>query len=225
LKDILMAESIALTTKPRKDYGKQHARRLRRQGLVPAVIYGHKEATVSLALPSEDLQKAIRHGARVVDVQAGGKVEKALIKEVQWDHLGLEILHVDFARVAVDERIEVNVRVEIRGTAIGIAAGGVIDQPMHLLPVECLAMAVPDSIRVNVSELQLEQAIHVRELVLPEGVKALADPDAVVVQIVAKQLEPEVAPAPAEGAAPEQAEPEVIRREKPVEEEEAEPKK
>ena len=220
-----MAEAVTLTTKPRKERGKMQTRRLRRQGLVPGVIYGHKEATVAVSCNAEDLTRAVRHGVRVLDVQAEGKVEKALIKELQWDHLGKEILHVDFTRVAADERVEVNVRVEIRGTAPGIAAGGVIDQPMHLLPVECLAIAVPDSIRVNVGELQLGQAIHVRELVLPEGVKVLADPEGVVVQVVAKLIEPEVAPAPAEGAVPEQAEPEVIRRERPAEEEEEPEKK
>lgn len=222
-----MAEAVLLSTKPRKDYGKVNARRLRRQGMVPAVIYGHKEATLAVSLQGDDLKRAVRHGVRVVDVQAEGKVEKALIKEVQWDHLGLEILHVDFARVAADERIEVNVRVELRGTAAGIATGGVIDQPIHLLAVECLAIAVPDSIRVNVAALQLGQAIHVKELALPGGVKALTDPDAVVVQVIAKLLEPEAAAAP-EGAAitAEQAEPEVIRRERPAEEEEeAEAKK
>jgi large subunit ribosomal protein L25 len=156
-------------------------------------------------------------------VKAEGKIEKALIKELQWDHLGKEILHVDFARVAADERVEVNVRVELRGTAIGIAAGGVIDQPIHLLAVECLAIAVPDSIRVSVTELQLGQALHVRELVLPEGVKALTDPEAVVVQVIAKLVEPEAVPAP-EAVVAEPAEPEVIRRERPVEEEEAEAK-
>jgi large subunit ribosomal protein L25 len=215
-----MAEAIVLKTKPRKERGKMEARRLRRQGLVPGVIYGHKEATVAVSCNSDELANAVRHGVRVLDVQTNGKTEKALIKELQWDHLGKEILHVDFARVAADERVEVNVRVELRGTAIGIAAGGVVDQPIHSLPVECLAIAVPDSIRVSVTELQLGQAIHVRELLLPEGVKVLAEPDAVVVQVIAKLVEEE-APAAPEAEAAEPAEPEVIRRERPAEEEEA----
>jgi large subunit ribosomal protein L25 len=218
-----MAEAVLLTTKPRKERGKMRTRRLRRQGFVPAVIYGHKEATLAVSCSREELDRAVRRGVRVLDVKAEGKIEKALIKELQWDHLGKEILHVDFARVAADERVEVNVRVELRGTAIGIAAGGVIDQPIHLLAVECLAIAVPDSIRVSVTELQLGQALHVRELVLPEGVKALTDPEAVVVQVIAKLVEPEAAPAP-EAVVAEPAEPEVIRRERPVEEEEAEAK-
>ena len=156
---------------------------------------------------------------RVLDLNAGGKVEKALIREVQWDHLGKDLLHVDFARVSADERVEVTVPLEIRGTAAGIAQGGVLDQPIHTLNIECLAISLPESIRVNVGELQLGQAIHIRELVLPPGVKALGDPDAIVVQVRAKEVEPEVA-APVEVA--EQAEPEVIGRQKPEAEEEEE---
>jgi len=220
-----MAEAVLLTTKARKERGKMQTRRLRRQGLVPGVIYGHKEETLAVSCNAEELARAVRHGVRVLDVQAAGKVEKALIKELQWDHLGKEILHVDFARVAADERVEVNVRVEIRGTAPGIAAGGVIDQPMHLLPVECLAIGVRDSIRVNVDGLPLGRGMHVRALVLPEGVNVLAGLEAVVVQVVARLIEPAAAPAPAEGVVPEQAEPEVIRRERPAEEEEEAEKK
>jgi large subunit ribosomal protein L25 len=215
-----MAESVKLQSKRRSERGKQEIRRLRRTGTVPGVLYGHKEETISISLNTEDVEKAIRLGARVVDLQTDGKTEKALIKEVQWDHLGKEVLHVDFTRVAADERVVVSVPIEIKGTAAGVTTGGgVLDQPMHVLSVECLAIAVPASIRVNVAELQLGQAIHVKELVMPEGVKAKADADAVVVQVVAKLLEPEPEAAPV-AAAPEQAEPEVIRRERPAEEEE-----
>jgi large subunit ribosomal protein L25 len=204
-----MAESVTIVAQKRDGRGTRGARRLRRQGLVPAVVYGHKEATVSVALPGDELAKAIRHGVRVLDLQADGKTEKALIRDVQWDHLGKELLHVDFARVAADERVVVTVPMEVRGIAPGIAAGGVLEQPMHTLSVECLAVRVPDSIRVNVGELQLGGTIHVKDLVLPPEVKAMADPEALVVQVVQKQLEEAPAAAP---AAPEQAEPEVIGR-------------
>src|SRR5437899_10833722 len=214
-----MAEAVQLIAEPRTGRGTQAARRLRRQGLVPAVVYGHKEATLSVALPLEEVEKLIRRGVRVVDLRAGGKEEKAFIREVQWDHLGKDLLHVDFTRVSADERIVVSVPLEIRGTAPGVTAGGVLDQPLHLLSIECLAISLPESIRVNVGELQLGQAIHIRELVLPPGVKALDDPDAIVVQVRAKEVEPEVA-APVEVA--EQAEPEVIGRQThEAEEEEA----
>ncbi len=188
---------------------------MRRKGLIPAVIYGHKEAAVSIALSAEEIEKIIRHGVHVVDLQLDGKTEKALIREVQWDHLGKDLLHVDFNRIAADERVVVTVPLTIRGTAPGIAAGGVLDQPLHSLSVECLAVQVPESIRVNVGELQLGQFIHVKDLVLPEGVKAMADPDQVVVHVAAKQVE-EAAPA---AAATEAAEPELIGRQKAAEEE------
>lgn len=214
-----MAESIQLTAQPREPHGSREARRLRRKGLTPAVVYGHKEATLSVVLPTLELEKAIRHGAHVVDLQAGGKTEKALIRDAQWDHLGKHLLHVDFARVSEDERIVITVPLEIRGAPAGIAEGGVLDQPLHDIEVECLAIAVPDRIRVNVAELKLGQSLKIRDLVLPEGVKAMSDPDVVVVHVTQKQVEAEVA-APA-AAVPEAAEPEVIGRPK-VEEEAAE---
>jgi large subunit ribosomal protein L25 len=216
-----MAESVTLETQPRANQGTRAARKLRKEGRIPAVVYGHKEATVPVTLSMDDLGRAIRQGTRVVDLQGGGKLEKALIREVQWDHLGKEILHVDFARVSADERIQVNVPVELRGIAPGVSGGtGVIDQPIHSLAIECLAISIPDSVRVNVNELQLGMAVHVRDLVLPPGVKAMNDPDAIVVHVTAKQVEPEptaAAVAPTEGG----AEPEIIGR-KVAEEEEAE---
>jgi large subunit ribosomal protein L25 len=217
-----MAEFVEMVTQPRDTSGSQKARQLRRKGLVPAVVYGHKKATVSISLPTEELEKAIRHGARVLDLRTGNDVQKALIKEIQWDHLGKELLHVDFARVAADERVVVTVPVEVKGVAPGIAAGGVLDQPIHVLSVECLAIAVPDSIRVNVGELQLDAAIYVRDLMLPPGVKAMTDPDAIVVHVTAKQIEPEAAPAAAAAPVAETAEPEVIGRKAAPEEEEGE---
>lgn len=211
-----MAETVSLTAQPRSGRGSQKARQLRRKGLVPAVLYGHKEATLSLALPLDEVIKAVRHGARVVDLKADGKEEKAFIRELQWDHLGKQLLHVDFTRVSMDERIVVSVPLEIRGIAPGIAAGGVLDQPMHTLSIECLAISIPESIRVNVGELQLGSVIHVKDVVLPEGVKAMGDPDAIVVHVTTPAAEAEPTAATEAGGA---AEPEVIGRPKAEEEE------
>jgi large subunit ribosomal protein L25 len=212
-----MAESLTLETQPREGRGTQAARRLRRQGLVPAVIYGHKEATVPIALNGEELHDAIRHGARVVDLKSASGTEHALIQELQWDHLGKEILHVDFRRVDVNERVQVPVPIELRGIAPGVTAGGILDQPLHTLEVECLVNAVPDSIRVPIGELQIGQSIYVRDLQLPPEVKVLADPDAIVVHVTQPQVEAE---APAAPVVPEQAEPEVIGRKAAEEQEE-----
>lgn len=213
-----MAEIITFETKKRSDFGTQSAKKLRRQGQVPVVLYGHKEETLTLTLPTVALEHAIRHGARVVDLKTDGNMQKALIREVQWDCLGKELLHVDFYRVSADERVVVSVPIEIRGTAPGIAGGGVLDQPLHSLSVECLAIAVPNSIRVNVGEMLLGSIIHIREVVLPEGVKAMQDPDAIVVQVVAKQTE-EVTPAAGAPLEVGPAEPERIGRVRAEEEE------
>jgi large subunit ribosomal protein L25 len=217
-----MAESVTLKVSKRESRGTRRARRLRRQGNVPGVLYGHGEATVCVMLPADDLVKAIRHGVRVVDLDQGGALEKALIRDLQWDPLGHDIVHVDFARVAADERIEVDVRLELRGTAPGVTAGGRLDQPLHNLEVECLAISIPESIRVNIGEMQIGSVIHVRDLKLPEGVVAKNDPDAVVVQVTEPMVEAEAPAAAVPGAEGQSAEPEVIGRQKAEKEEEAE---
>ena len=213
-----MAESVVLLAQERKGLGTREARRLRKQSKVPAVVYGHGEGTVSVYLAADELGKAIRQGARVIDLKQGDKIQKALIRELQWDPFGQDILHADFARVSADERITLDVRVELRGTAPGVTAGGVLVQQTHNLHVECSVISVPESIRVNVGELQIDGILHVRDLVLPEGVKVTNDPDAIVVQITQKIVEGET---PADAVA-ETAEPEVIGKKKEEEGEEAE---
>jgi large subunit ribosomal protein L25 len=201
-----MAETVVLATKPRTDYGSRAAKRLReKEKRVPAVIYGHKQATLAVSVPLEDVERAIRSGSHVVDIQADGGTEKALIQEVQWDYLGKDVLHVDFLRVSEDERVTVPVKIELRGIAPGTGGGGgVLDQPLHTLTVECPAIRIPDSIRVNIGALQLGGAIHVRDLTLPPDVKVLDDPDAIVVHVTSKAMEPEAAPpVVATGAEPE----------------------
>ena len=211
-----MAESESLVAKDRGERGSKQVRRLRKQGLVPGVLYGHKQQTVAVSLSNEELSRIIRHGVRVVDLKMTAGVEKALIKELQWDHLGKEVLHVDFERVSADERIEIPVRLELKGIAPGVTGGGLLDQPLHTLLVECLAVSIPDSIRVNINELQLGAAIHVKDLTLPPGVKALGDPEAIVVHVTTPAAEPEAA------VEPTTAEPEIIGRKVAEGEEKAE---
>jgi large subunit ribosomal protein L25 len=192
-------------------------RRLRSEGIVPGVLYGHGEPAVSVQLHAHDLLGLVRRGTRVVDLASDGPPETVLIRELQWDVMGQDVLHVDFARVRADERIRIEVRLELRGTAPGVEEGGVLSHLVHTVDVECLATEIPEVIRVDVRGLHLEQAIHARELIVPPGVKVLADPDIVVVQVT-KKLE-EVAPVAEEAAAP--VEPEIVGRrvaEEPAEE-------
>ena len=213
-----MAESVILQTKPRDSRGTKNARRMRRTGMVPGILYGHGEATLSVTLVRDDLAKAIRHGARVVDLDQAGKLEKALIREIQWDPLGHDILHVDFARVSADERVHVKVPLEVRGQAAGLKEGGIIEHLIHEVEIECPVAAIPDKVIINVAALKVDESMTVGQATLPEGAKIVSGMDEIAVQCL-KPLETEEEAAAAPGA--EGAEPELIRKEKPAEEEEA----
>jgi large subunit ribosomal protein L25 len=215
-----MSEQMTkVAAQPRSQSGSQHARRLRRQGRVPAVVYGHKEAVLHVSVAADEIHRIVRQGTRIIDVLADGRTEKCLIRDLQWDVLGKEIQHIDFTRVSADERIQVTVPIQLRGTAPGVSQGGVLNFVIHQVHIECLATAIPDAIRVNVGELQVGQALHIKELTPPEGVKILGEPEEVVVAVTQKIEVKEPTAAPVEGA----VEPEVITARKPAEEtEEAE---
>ena len=213
-----MADAITLKTEARTGKGSRDADRVRKAGRIPAVVYGHKETPLAVSVSRDELLSALRHHARTLQLDLNGKNETVLIQDVAHNYLGSDVLHVDFRRVSADERVRTTVDIELRGNAPGTTGGGVLDQPLHKIHVECPALAVPESIRVKIDSLLLGQAIHVKELDLPPGVKALEDPDLVVVQVkMAQQMAVEPTAGPVEGA----AEPEVItkKKEKPEEEE------
>ena len=201
-------QGAQLTAQPRSALGSRANKRLRDQGLVPGVIYGHKEAVVPVTLPKKELATHIERGAHLFDVALDGKSEKVLIKEVQYDHLGIELVHVDFARVSLDEKVEVTVPLELKGTPKGEADGGVLQQIMAELEVECLVTDIPDRITHNVSEMAIDDVLHIKDLKLPPGVRATQDEDQIVAAVRVIEEEAPAEAAEAEGA----AEPEVIGR-------------
>jgi large subunit ribosomal protein L25 len=203
----MATQSIQIAAEPRPGLGSRANKRLRDTGKVPGVVYGHKEAVVPVTLPKKELVGHLNKGAHVFDLSLDGKSEKVLVKEVQYDHLGIEVIHVDFARVSLDEKVEVTVPLELKGTPKGEDDGGVLQQIVSELEIECLVTDIPSVIVHNVTEMKLDDVLHIKELKLPPGVKALQDEDLVVAQL--KAIEEEAAtPAAAEGA----AEPEVIGR-------------
>ncbi|MCL2349253.1 MAG: 50S ribosomal protein L25 [Planctomycetaceae bacterium] len=207
-----MVEVATLNVELREAHGKRVNRRLRAAGKVPAVLYGHKEKNLSLAIPAENLATAIRHGSRFVQL-SGALREKALIKECQWDTWGVELLHVDLTRVSEHEKIKVTVALELRGESPGTKQGGVVKHQLHELELECEAASVPEKIEVNINHLELNQLVHVRDLVLPPGVVVLTDESLLVVGCV-EAVEVSEEETPVDGA-----EPEVIGRKKEEEEE------
>src|SRR3954454_4603044 len=150
----MATQSAQVTARQRKELGSRANKRLRDSGFVPGVVYGHKEAVIPVTLPKKELTNHIGHGAHLFDLALDGKSEKVLVKEVQYDHLGLEILHVDFARVSLDEKVEVTVALELKGTPKGEAEGGVLQQIISELEIECLVTDIPEVIRHNVSDLE-----------------------------------------------------------------------
>jgi large subunit ribosomal protein L25 len=193
--------------------GKRRARRLRHGGHIPAVLYGHGEANLSLSIPAAEVSSAIRHGSRVVDLQGAVK-DKAFIREVQWDVFGLNVLHLDLTRISEHERVKVQVPVELRGEAPGVREGGVVELHVHDLQVECPVSAIPEKLQININALQKGQSLTVADIKAPEGVNIVNDPETVVVHCEEPAAEEELL-APTEAA-----EPEVIGRKAAEEEEE-----
>jgi len=215
-----MAEN--LNVKRREKLGGGNNRRLRRTGQVPAVLYGHGEASIPLAIESSAIMNVIRHGHKLVRLH-GDAAEGAFIKAVQWDVYGKQLIHIDLLRVSDTEKVRTTVTVELKGTAAGLGEGGIIEFVLHELEIECPAASVPDKLIVNVNDLHLDQAIHANQVPLPEGARVLDDPELVVVHCIKPHVVEETAVAAV--AEPGAAEPELIRKEKPAEEAEEEEKK
>jgi len=209
-----MSDSVEV--KLRKTTGSRESRRLRNQGLVPAVLYGHGEKCIDLVATREAVEAAVRHGSRIVELKGAVKTG-ALIRELQWDTFGVEPMHVDFLRVSATDRVKVKVPVDLKGECPGQRAGGVLSLILHEIELECRADAVPEKIHAAVGKLQIGGTIKVHDLELPAGAKALADADEAVVTCTV-QVEK------AEESAAGGAEPELIGR-KPAEEGEAEAEK
>lgn len=186
----------------RSSIGKRNNRRLRQAGSIPAILYGHGLDSVSLAVPKAAIDGALRHHSRLVDL-TGAANESALISDIQWDTFGLEVLHVDFTRVSADERIEVDVSIELKGQAAGAKEGGLVEQVLREARIECPAGAIPEKLVLNVSGLGLGGSLTCKDLSLPEGATLLTDADEMIVHCVTPREEEEAAPGVAEGAEPE----------------------
>lgn len=197
-----MSKEAKLVVEPRTEMGSAACRRLRERGYVPGNVYGHNAPPVSVVMLSDVLRPILKSGVHVVDLEVSGKQDKAVIREVQWDIFGKEIRHIDLLRVDPNERVNITVPIELKGTAPGVMAGGILEQPLHQLTIDCLAYQIPDSIQLRISALQLGQSIYVRDLELPVGSHAHAQPDAIVVHVV-KVQERDIAAAEAGPAEPE----------------------
>ncbi len=209
-----MAKQVKLTAERRTATGRSAVRKLKASGLVPAVIYGAKDKAETLQVSRRDINAMLSHAAGeniLVELEIAGKNRLALVQEVQHAPLGGAILHVDFHAISVDEVIQADVPLEPIGTANGVKnMGGLLEHNLRSLAIECLPRDLPDVIRVDVSALNIGDAIHVREIQLPTGVTTRIQPDLTAFSVLAPTVEEEPTAATAEASAG----PEVIREKK-----------
>lgn len=205
-----MAEIVELLVETREKRGTAEARRLRRQGKVPGNIYGHGGDPVAISVSEDVFTPLVFAGQKVVDAKLADRKQLAILRDLQWDTFGTKILHFDLLRIDPDEKVEVEIPVNLRGLSPGSLAGGVLTQNLHTLTVECLAYVIPDQFEVRIGDLNIGDAIHVSDLQVPEGVVVLNEPEELVVQVTEPMEVPEEGEE--EGAAAGAVEPEVIGR-------------
>ncbi len=168
-----MPEGNVLHVSERATKGSAEARRLRRTGMVPVVLYGgSKSAETLLQIDEVEFMKKVKdYSTGVVTlVDPKGRKSSAIIKEIQWDHLVDRPIHVDFYRVSLDQVVHVRVPLHLQGTARGAVFGGVIDQLVHELPIKVKASGIPHEILLDIASLGIGDSMHVSDLTLPEGV-------------------------------------------------------
>jgi large subunit ribosomal protein L25 len=188
-------ERLVLTAELREERGKGAARRLRAKGLIPAILYGPRTQPIPLTVSRKELSKALR-------TEAGGNVlidleikdgdlpsrKVVMLKEVQYDYLGKEILHTDFYEVAMDVMITVEVPIHLVGRPEGAKLGGILDQIRRVVEIQCLPGDIPNSIEVDVSSLKIGDSVHISDIKFEKG-KILTDPEETIATVLAPIVE------------------------------------
>src|SRR6266478_6238492 len=211
-----MAKQVKLKAETRTKVGRSAVRKLRARGLIPAVIYGGKNEPQALQVAAREINTMMSHasGENVLvelEIAGEGSSRTALVQEVQHSPVGGEIRHVDFHAISMDQMIQAEVPLEAMGTAVGVKTfGGLLEQSLRSLSIECLPRDLPDRITVDVSKLNIGDSIHVRDIQLPSGVAAKVQVDLTAFSVLAPVVEEEPVVAEAEAAAG----PEVIKEKK-----------
>jgi large subunit ribosomal protein L25 len=197
-------EQKVLNIEIRSKTGKGISRRLRKEGLIPAVVYGKGIDAVPISVNPRELSAAIAgEGGRnnLITLQADGPLAGSvvIVADVYRDCLKGNLLHADFHKINLQEKVKVHVEISLVGTAIGVKEGGLLDFVMHNVEVECLPTQIPEHLEINVADLKIGDSLHVNDLEVPPGIKVLADQKATIVNILGKSKE-DAAEAAAEAA-------------------------
>lgn len=197
-----MSEKIVLNVTPREVQGNGGARRCRRAGLIPAIIYGKEITPMPVSLNAREFRPYAHKSIHLVDLKdPSGKVTLALVKEVEHNSLKDQVTHIDFQAVGLTEILHAKVPVHYVGTPKGTSEGGLAEDSVHELDIACTATNLPDSITVDVSDVALDGVIHVGDIVLPEGVKCVTDAVLVAFAVHMPAVDPEPVAESAEGDA------------------------
>ncbi len=222
-----MSTRLRLQAQLRTETGKGAARTLRRQGYIPAVIYGHGEQTRACQIELRQVEKLLMSGSHestLVDLKLDdGKTSSVLIREVQVHPYRSEVLHIDFLTVHEGEKVRLEVPVRMLGVAPGVKEGGIMEHLRHDVEIRCLPSLIPEALECDISGMGIGDSVTVGDLITPEGVEILSDAAATIAAVVPPSVhkveevvEEEVE---VEAAAEEEAEPELVGRGKPAEEE------
>jgi len=172
-----------LTATRRNDRGTHQVRRLRKSGRIPAIIYGHQQEPIPVTMDKHDLIEAVHARSRLLELDLEGQPQNVLIKAIQYDPFQQDILHVDFTRVNLDERVEVTVPLLLRGKLAASEEGGVVTQLVAAIRVECLVTAIPEDIRFSIAGLKIGDSVKASQLQLPTGAKLLMDAETLVATV------------------------------------------
>src|SRR5918996_1873896 len=178
----------------RPERGTRATRRLRREGLVPGVVYGGGDGdSVSFKVASRVLRQVLVDGSALIDLEVGGQTRPVIVKDQQLHPVRDEVMHIDLLEVRLDEKIQTTVGVQVEGVeeAPGVKEGGVLEHVTHQLNIEALPTAIPDSIVVDVSGMEIAATMHLSELTPPEGVEFLDDPEETIIATVVVPTEVE----------------------------------
>jgi large subunit ribosomal protein L25 len=181
-----MSKKYEINVKSRDTFGKCASRRARKAGMIPANIYMHGEACRPVLVDAIAWKALPNREISLIGLNEGEVKNVALIREIQVDALKNIVLHIDFQAVRMDEKIHATVSIHPAPGAdpVGIAHGGILEQPLHTIEVSCVPNALPDSILIDLSKLEVDHSVHVKDLIMPEGVVAVTDADAVVFHMI-----------------------------------------
>lgn len=194
-------EFVQIEVTERETRGSKHARRQRRAGYVPAVLYGLGRKNLSLTISEEEVRRFLRTGSHLLELRLGDQTRPAIMREVQHDPVTDEILHIDFHRVDKDAEIEDDVHLTYKGVAKGAREGGLFLAIEESVTVRCRPHLIPSEIIVDVSGLAIGDAVHASDLTVPEGVTLVTPADAVLAHVQMPRLAPEPSAEPAISAA------------------------